>query len=629
MATTTNSDITGVGGAGGSVEGIGDVPGLQTALDAINVELDDTVRVSDAITVSQKTTPMAAGDSLLGTTAVAIGTVGQPGYVPAGGPVQFTRELVAESVSRVMPKSIIERLVSGMDVALGRNAFDNAPLTSLDNWTTGQTVRAGYSVNASGRQYLYTASGVTGAAAPTYTGINTVLDGTAPALYMGAPRPAAASTEIPVITAGVAKPATFSKRHNPLTQPDKFLFSGGSPIPDAGSAGVLIVGYSSKSAGDVVTTTPGKGNNNPAFEFVTDAPVFYVNNDSFVVSASFRMIVEVNGRRFKDSAIMGAGAGNSIRIDLSAYPQGNKTIRIHWIQAAPAYVFQGIWTEASYNVWAPERGLTAVVIGTSLTQGSGYSSLVSGQGWPDIFASICGLKVMHNVAQGSSALGTSTATRYSWIERISDITDLSPDVVFVEGPHNDTGTADATQVANNTAFLTAIRTALPNALIICYGTNAELLSQNAAMLATETNMAAAVAALDDPMVKFVPVMTDPNGPWFFGYRHGGTISALTTGANAQFTLSVTPTLAIGDTVVPFLMTGATGANGLIGHVTGIAGNVVTTDIDTTSSGAFTGPSGYLQVNDVWTSQDGVHHTQRAIARLAQRYAQGLYTVLVS
>jgi len=33
MATTTNSDITGVGGVGGSVEGIGDVPGLQAALD--------------------------------------------------------------------------------------------------------------------------------------------------------------------------------------------------------------------------------------------------------------------------------------------------------------------------------------------------------------------------------------------------------------------------------------------------------------------------------------------------------------------------------------------------------------------------------------------------------------------
>lgn len=600
-------------------QAISTVTGLEEAL-------GDKLSASAAVPVVQKATPMLSADAVLGTTAAAIGTVGQPGYVPAGGVVSFTGAQLADLV---MPKSIIERLVSGMDAAAGKNAFESAPLTALDNWTTGQTVRAGYSVNASGRWYMYTASGVTGAVAPTHTGIGTVLDGTATALYLGAPRVPVAAVDVPTVTPGVAKPAIFSKRHDPLTQAGKFIFSGGVAIADGANTGVLLSGYSTKTVGDVVVTTPGKSNNNPAFEFMTDAPVFYVNSAAFNVSASFRLIVEVDGYRLKDSALMGLGGGNSIRFDLSAYPTKVRRIRIHWTQAAAAYVFEGVWTEAGYNIWSPDHGLSAVVIGTSLTQGSGYSSFVSGLGWPDYFASLCGLKTMHNVAQGSSGLQVTGASRFSWQERISDVTSLSPDIVFIEGPHNDVGYSGASQLAANTAFITSLRTALPNALIVCLGTNAELLSQNAGMIATETNMAAAVAALGDPMVIFVPVMTDPDGAWFFGYRHAGTISAMTAGVNAQITLSVAPTCVVGDTVVPFSVTGATGSNGLIGHVTAIAGNVVTTDLDTTSAGAFTGPSGYLQVNDVWTSQDGVHHTQRAIARLAQRYARGLRKVLVS
>jgi len=78
MATTTNSDITGVGG--GSVEGIGDVPGLQTALDG-------KISASTAITVLPKVTPMVASDILLGANSEA-------GDVP----VTFTPDQLAIAV---------------------------------------------------------------------------------------------------------------------------------------------------------------------------------------------------------------------------------------------------------------------------------------------------------------------------------------------------------------------------------------------------------------------------------------------------------------------------------------------------------------------------------------------------
>lgn len=519
---------------------------------------------------------------------------------------------------------VLGRLLAQINAA-AVNAADSPPLLALDNWTTGQTVRGGYSVNASGRQYLYITSGTTGASAPTYTGLNSVADGTASVIYIGPVR-AAVAGDAPTIT-HVPRPASFSKRHNPLTQPEKFIFSGGVPV--ASGTGIHIAGYTSKDAGFIVTTTPGKNNNNPAIEFITDAPVFYFNDTVSTSSPSFRYVVEVNGRRLKDSALMGSGAGPAMRVDLSAYPVGEKRIRIHWMQNVGAYVFEGIYTQAGYNVWAPDRGLSAAIIGTSLTAGSAYSSLVSGQGWFDYFASMCGFKAAHNTAQGTSGMQVTTANRYQWLERVADLTDPAPDVVFIEGPHNDSPFSDASQIAANLSFIREVRSALPGALVVCLGTNAELLSQNAAMLATEANMATAVGQMADHMVIFVPLMQDPQGPWFFGYRHAGNITALTTGANAQFTTSVTPTCAVGDTVVPYALTGATGANGIVGTVTGVAGNVVTTDIDTTSAGTFTGPSGYLQINDVWTSQDGIHPHQRTLPWLAQRHKNALVRKLQS
>lgn len=590
-----NQALKSIGESAGSVSGIDDVPGLAAAL-------------ANKLSITTLVSPGALPDA--GAPTDKILTIREVAGVPT----------VFEQTREQMLGGVAKTLLSQIDSA-AVNIVDGPPLTALDNWTSGQTVRAGYAVNASGRVYMYTASGVTGASAPTYTGLNTVADGTAPALYLGPVRAPVPAVDVPVLTVGTARPAGFSKRHNPITNPEKFILSGGVPVVIG--SGINLAALTSKNAGTIVTTTPGKNNVNPAVEFITDAPVFYVNDAAFSMSASYRVIVEVDGRRLKDSAVMGSGGGSAIRFDFSAYPVKARRIRLHWTQGVSTYVFEGVWTQAGYNVWAPDRGLTVAGIGTSLWAGSGYGAAVSGQGPLDFLASLCGVRVLHNIAQGSSGLQSSTATVYSWTDRIQDIFDLAPDVLFIEGPHNDIAFSNASQLAANVAFIQQVRTNLPETLVICFGTNAELLSQNAGMLATETNMAAAVAQLADPMVIFVPVMTDPRGAWFFGYRHSGNITAMTIGANAQFTTSVTPTVVVGDQVTPFALTGATGANGLTGTVTAVAGNVVTTDIDTTGAGAFTGPSGYLQVNDVWTSQDGVHNHQRSIPWLAQRYKDAL------
>jgi len=555
---------------------------------------------------------VTAGGEMVGRDGVAMGTPVTAVLDPVTGGIK----VLAGTASYSLLSSIAQRI----EAAQRGNAADRPPLVALADWTTGQTVRAGYAVKTSGRVYMYTTSGVTGASAPTYTGIAAVADGTATCIYMGAPRTPVAAVDVPTISVG-ARSASYGKRANPITDPDKFIFSGG--IPTTSGNGVILPAFTSKTAGAIITTTPGKHNNNPCIEFCTDAPIFYINDAGFTISQSCRFVIEIDGYRYQDSAFMNAAGGTSIKFDFSAYPSKERTIRLYWTPGVATYIFEGVWTDGAYDVWAPVQDeLTCVVIGTSLTQGSSYSSFIGGLGWPDEFSSLAGLKVLTNIAEGSSGLLTGTGTRYSWLERIQDIFDLAPDVLFVEGPHNDSSKTDAEQLAAYLSFLQQIRTALPNCLIVCFGTNPELLSAQTAMRQTEINMAATVAAMNDSMIWYIPVIFDPAGSWNQGYKHSGNITAMTVGANAQFTLSVTPTCVVGDSVVPFSMTGSVEANGLVGRVTAVAGSVVTTDINTTGATAFTGPSGFLQVNDLYTSQDSVHHHQRRIRTLAQRYLRG-------
>jgi hypothetical protein len=565
---------------------------------------------------------------------------------PAADPVSALNGAQVEGISEgvvtpagslVSGGGIVGLLHARMLAAERGNVIDRLPLTALPEWAISTTVRSGVALKSGGTAYMYIGSGATSATtAPTHTGIGTVADGTARCICIGPVRQLASGQDVPVISYAT-KPSTFAKRASPIADANRFSFSGATPV--VSGAGVLLPSITSKDLGLIVATTPGKNNNNPSIEFITDAPVFYINSTVSLASFSFRVSIEIDGYPYRDSAIASNG-GASLKFDFSSYTMKARKIKIWWPggSGATATAFDGVYTQSAYNVWAPYSDAEPVcaIVGTSLTATGGGpdGAFVSGQDWPSIFGALIGLNKIWNLAQGSAGIISGTATRYSFAERIQDVIDAKPVIFVVEGAHNDNGRTASEMLVGFEKYFRDIRDALPNTLIVVFGTTPELQFDVAAIRLTETCLASACATINDPNLWYIPVIFDPAGAWETGHRHSGSITnisnvsagvfALATAPTALFGVSNTQSIVVGDMVTPWNVLGMSAVNGVSGTVTAITGNAVTTDIDTTLLGTFSASAAsYFTVNSRLVGSDGVHHHQFGVSYWARRRAIAL------
>jgi hypothetical protein len=110
------------------------------------------------------------------------------------------------------------------------------------------------------------------------------------------------------------------------------------------------------------------------------------------------------------------------------------------------------------------------------------------------------------------------------ITRLPRVVAAAPDILYIPPIHNDVGNDatynTATRTAAYLAYFAAVRAALPRTVILAgggYATGAaNLLTTAASAWQVEADMAAAVAAFNDPLVKFIPTISDPAGRWLFG-----------------------------------------------------------------------------------------------------------------
>lgn len=158
-------------------------------------------------------------------------------------------------------------------------------------------------------------------------------------------------------------------------------------------------------------------------------------------------------------------------------------------------------------------------------QGDSYGSAGSTRFWDGQFARLCdylGLRDSWGGHIGGTGYVT-TGGQTTFEGRLSDATRSAADVMFIQGGYNDySGTSAALQAAA-LSYYRALRanSATAGIPIFVFGPWCGRRGPDGKAQADEAAIAAAVAAMNDPLIVFIPVTAGVEGPWFHGTGYQG------------------------------------------------------------------------------------------------------------
>lgn len=196
---------------------------------------------------------------------------------------------------------------------------------------------------------------------------------------------------------------------------------------------------------------------------------------------------------------------------------GRKRRKIR-LEGDTATGFYGVYVGPTSSVWSYEtpRDIKVAFVGDSIeaqtgatTPNGGYAIKVGkALGWSNVFQVAMG-------GTGFVATGSHNST-FGDSFRVADVVAINPDVIFIGGSTNDSGTASATLRAAILATFRAYRTALPYVPIVVHSVWGGSSGPGAPYLAVEADTAAAFATWADSNSYFFPISNDPDGAWVFG-----------------------------------------------------------------------------------------------------------------
>ena len=246
------------------------------------------------------------------------------------------------------------------------------------------------------------------------------------------------------------------------------------------------------------------------FKFLTDAP-------ELVVCTSYNSTPGT--AVYVDGVFIGTSTSVSGELNYWKLTFPSRRVREVLLLPGQAYVngLIGVYTTAIDRVSATKtKTLTTTFEGDSYVQGAGvphwylsYYNLVSQN---------LGFKDTWNTAMGGTGLlakGPGSASP-NYRERIASIVAANPALHIFNISVNDSGAAPSAMATELTLYLQALRAALPSLLVVVTGCAAASLGPTQNVIDIETECAAAITALGDSKVVFIPVSTDPSGPWIFG-----------------------------------------------------------------------------------------------------------------
>ena len=254
---------------------------------------------------------------------------------------------------------------------------------------------------------------------------------------------------------------------------------------------------------------------------ITDAPKI-----TFRVIGNNPYRFLVNGQYISLSTYTNAGGGFRW-ITLTFASRLEREIQIESNQGRD---FGGVYVTPLDTVSQMPNITKMIIVGDSYAQGTGTT--ITNDGFPWIAGDFLGFKDTVGSGVGGEGWNSANGSDFTPIQRINDWITKNPDiVVFALGIN---GFDETGYQAAVTSVLTATRTALPNIPIIVLGAWAGSPGPNSQVLLKEPKIQAAVTALADPYMKFVPVSTDPKGAWVYGT---GRVGATTGDGNMDVYIS--------------------------------------------------------------------------------------------
>ncbi len=406
-------------------------------------------------------------------------------------------------------------------------------------------------------------SGPTGAgSAANPSGWNWIADGTCAWEWVGTIRgldTAANMASAGILTYGTLASTTALFAHPKTIVPTLarplMTITGGFPA----TCGSLVPATGFTASGSVVDATKwnlnitgnlGSHNGSGIVTFWTDADLIGFCGNAGMYPGEDKALFEINGRVLCDSLFghatpAGNNGNNGIALNLSYWGKGTKKrirIRFPW-NGFEWKLLNSLIIESDASIWAdPAPTWSMGWEGDSFSGGGNGVPLQPGQLPMDIVAGLLGCPSAYNNSYGGTGFLNNATTGSTYIQRLPVLLAYKPDVLVVGGCHNDfqwpTFLADQNTLTTAVVdYITAARRGLePNAPIVLLGSNplrGDTGGNYTQLQATETAMAAAVARVADPFVRFIPNTTDTTdaGPIFTGL--GGSSNVPTFAGNAD------------------------------------------------------------------------------------------------
>ena len=272
----------------------------------------------------------------------------------------------------------------------------------------------------------------------------------------------------------------------------------------------------------------------PRFNAPSTAALTFWTNSSRVVMGSFnsiyarqRLVIEVNDRLLSDGQVvvpLGTSPINpgGFLLDFSAAANKSalKKIRVmstdgFAISAHQFFVEPGASLLSQPNA---DRWKLAVE-GDSLTQGGYNSPYHAGLDWVSQVGRLLGCDDVANMAQGGTGfISDNHGKKTTYLQRVERLASLNADVYVIAGNHNDASYPAQEQIDAALTYFKRLRELQPNAMIVVAGTN-PLQGESTVsgpIVEAEKNLRKAFDLWGDANAHFLPVTTDPAGPWITG-----------------------------------------------------------------------------------------------------------------
>ena len=402
------------------------------------------------------------------------------------------------------------------------NPLINPPLQAVIAWAASTTYAVGDVRSNGGNDYICYAGGTSAASGgPTGTGANAITDNTVTWFFFRVTPTLTNSAIAPALSTVTSAPSGLTNIYIVQTNDANFYYAGGVPLLAFGGYR-FATATSSPSTGNVSATS---NNYYWATSFLTDAPKLAIR-----VGASLRPYYLIVDGQYVTLSGTNPNVGGTFWIVLDFTSNGGRKVRRITVESDTSSDFISANVDPQSQVWAPDASdnIRAIVIGDSYTSGGNSFPIAGLLSWPAQAGKLLGWSDIWNSGIGGTGyINNNSGNSLNFQGRLSDVTTHAPDVVMIMGGINDTSFPPSQVQSAVLAYLQAIRNAGIAAPIIVtgiFGSNA-----GAAQVSTENAILLGMRQFSDPLIYFIPIATDPTGPWSTG---SGRVNAPTgTGNN--------------------------------------------------------------------------------------------------